>query len=71
MLWLAPQSCVESLSITSSPAGATVETNGVVVGVTPIRVNYAGGYFHKTKTVFGTRLEHSMLPAFTPWRKLS
>jgi serine protease Do len=59
-MWFAPQSRAESLSITSSPPGATVEINGLVVGVTPLRVNYPGGYFHKTKTVFGTRLEHSM-----------
>ncbi|MFZ0883533.1 MAG: trypsin-like peptidase domain-containing protein [Candidatus Acidiferrales bacterium] len=59
-MWFAPQSRAESLSITSSPPGATVEINGLVVGVTPVHVNYPGGYFHKTKTVFGTRLEHSM-----------
>jgi S1-C subfamily serine protease len=59
-MWFAPPSRAESLSITSSPPGATVEINGVVVGVTPLRVNYPGGYFHKTKTVFGTRLEHAM-----------
>ncbi|MGA8673799.1 MAG: trypsin-like peptidase domain-containing protein [Candidatus Acidiferrales bacterium] len=51
---------MESLNITSSPPGATVEINRLVVGVTPLHVNYPGGYFHKTKTVFSTRLEHSM-----------
>ncbi|MGC1968416.1 MAG: trypsin-like peptidase domain-containing protein [Candidatus Acidiferrales bacterium] len=59
-MWFAPQSRVESLNITSSPPGATAEINGLVVGVTPLHVNYPGGYFHKTKTVFSTRLEHSM-----------
>ncbi|MGD1212343.1 MAG: PEGA domain-containing protein [Candidatus Acidiferrales bacterium] len=48
------------MTITSSPAGATVEIDGVVVGTTPYRVKYPGGYFHKTHTVFGERLEHSM-----------
>jgi hypothetical protein len=40
VLWLAPRSCAESLSITSWPTGATVEINGVVEGVTPCRINY-------------------------------
>lgn len=40
--------------------GATVEIDGVVVGTTPFRANYPGGFFHKTKTVIGTRLEHAM-----------
>jgi serine protease Do len=58
---LAPRSRSEILNITSSPSGATVEVDGVVVGTTPFRVNYPGGYFHKTKTVIGTRLEHAMI----------
>src|SRR5271156_3595671 len=51
----------ETLTITSSPPGATVEINGVVVGVTPYVAKFPSGYFHKTHTVFGTRLEHGML----------
>ena len=58
---LAPQGRPETLNITSSPTGATVEIDGVVVGTTPFRVNDPGGYFHKTKTVIGTRLEHAMV----------
>jgi serine protease Do len=58
---LAPRSWSDILNITSSPTGATVEIDGVVRGTTPFRVNYPGGYFHKTKTVIGTRLEHAMV----------
>jgi serine protease Do len=58
---LAPRSRSEILNITSSPTGATVEIDGVVVGTTPLRINYPGGYFHKTKIVVGTRLEHAMI----------
>ena len=57
---LAPRTRAETLTITSSPPGATVEIDGVVVGKTPYRVTYPGGYFHKTHTIFGERLEHSM-----------
>lgn len=58
---LASRGRSETLNITSSPTGATVEIDGVVVGTTPFRINYPGGYFHKTKTVIGTRLEHAMV----------
>jgi hypothetical protein len=47
-------------SLTSVPAGANVEIDGAVVGTTPFHTDYPGGYFHKTHTVFGTRLEHAM-----------
>lgn len=57
---LAPRTTAETLTITSSPAGASVEIDGVVVGKTPYKLNYPGGYFHRTHTVFGQRLEHSM-----------
>jgi len=57
---LAPRTRAETLTITSSPPGATVEIDGLVVGKTPYRIKYPGGYFHKTHTVFGERLEHSM-----------
>jgi len=57
---LAPRTLAETLTITSSPPGATVEIDGVVVGTTPYRVKYPGGYFHKTHTIFGERLEHSL-----------
>ena len=59
-LALAPLSRAESLNITSAPAGANVEIDGALVGTTPFHTDYPGGYFHKTHTVFGARLEHSM-----------
>jgi PEGA domain-containing protein len=32
----------------------------LAAGTTPYKTDYPGGYFHKTHTVFGSRLEHSM-----------
>jgi serine protease Do len=55
-----PRTNAETLTITSTPSGATVEIDGVVVGTTPCQVKYPGGYFHKTKTVLGERLEHAL-----------
>ena len=49
----------ESLTITTSPPGATVEVNGTVAGTTPYRVDYPGSYFHKPHTAFSARLEHA------------
>src|SRR5271154_6309041 len=60
ILVLAPHGCAESLNITSAPAGANVEIDGALVGTTPFHTDYPGGYFHKTHTVFGARLEHAM-----------
>jgi PEGA domain len=57
---LAPITRGESLRVTSSPPGATVEIDGVLVGTTPYRSDYPGGYFHKPHTVFAARLDHSM-----------
>jgi hypothetical protein len=57
---LAPRTHAETLTITSSPPGATVEIDGLVAGTTPYKTDFPGGYFHKTHTVFGSRLEHSM-----------
>jgi len=51
----------DSLKITSHPSGATVETDGVVVGTTPYEMEVPGGYFHKTHSAFGARLEHPMV----------
>jgi len=50
----------DTLKITSIPSGATVEVNGVVVGTTPYQVKYPGGYFHGTKTIYGSLLGHPM-----------
>ena len=58
---LAPQARAESLNVTSSPSGASVEINGALVGTTPFHADYPGGYFHKTHLVFSTRLDHSMI----------
>lgn len=56
----APSAFADTLMITSTPAGATVELDGVIVGTTPYRANFPGGYFHKTHTVFGSRLDHAI-----------
>lgn len=51
----------DTLKITSNPSGASVEINGVIVGTTPYEEQVPGGYFHKTKTALGRRLQHSMI----------
>ena len=51
----------EKLRITSNPSGATVEIDSAPVGATPFEKNYPGGYFHKTRTSLGARLEHPMV----------
>jgi serine protease Do len=50
----------DTLKITSTPPGATVEINGVAVGTTPYEEEVPGGYFHKTKTALGRRLQNPM-----------
>src|SRR6267142_488653 len=64
-LGLACLARAEKLRITSTPPGARVEINGVEVGVTPVEIKYPGGYFHKTKTVIGTRLGHPLIARLT------
>jgi serine protease Do len=61
----------DTLKITSTPPGATVELDGVPAGVTPFEKQFPGGFFHKTKTAVGARLEHPMvarisLPGYAP-----
>jgi S1-C subfamily serine protease len=51
----------DTLKITSNPPGATVELDGVAVGTTPYEEKFPGGYFHKTRTALGARLEHPMV----------
>jgi serine protease Do len=51
----------QSLKITSTPSGAKVEIDGVAVGTTPYETKVPSGYFHKTRSVFGARLEHAMV----------
>ncbi len=51
----------EDLRIESTPPGATVEIDGKVVGTTPYTSKkLPGGYFHKTRSVFGARLERPL-----------
>jgi len=51
----------EELRIESTPPGATVEIDGEPVGTTPyVSKKLPGGYFHKTATVFGARLERPL-----------
>ncbi|HXN98828.1 MAG TPA: PEGA domain-containing protein [Candidatus Acidoferrales bacterium] len=56
-----PPSTAETLKVTSFPAGASVEIDGVLVGTTPYKINYPGGYFHKPHTVFAARLGHPLV----------
>lgn len=51
----------DKLTIMSTPPGATVEIDGVKVGKTPFVKDYPGGYFRRTKTAFGSRLEHPLV----------
>ncbi len=51
----------DTLKITSNPPGATVEIDGVPTGTTPFEKDLPGGYFHRTKTSVGARLEHPMV----------
>jgi S1-C subfamily serine protease len=51
----------DRMQIISNPSGATVEIDGVVVGTTPFEKDFPGGYFHKTHTVLGSRLEHALV----------
>lgn len=50
----------DTLKITSEPPGAAVELNGMKAGLTPFEKDFPGGYFRRTKTAFGQRLEHPM-----------
>jgi PEGA domain-containing protein len=60
-LLAAPCARAETFTITSMPAGATVEIDGMVVGTTPYRAIYPDSYFHKSHTIFSTRLDHAMV----------
>ena len=51
----------EKLTITSTPPGATVEINGILAGTTPFEKDFPGGYFHRTRTSLGSRLEHPLV----------
>jgi serine protease Do len=58
---LSPRVSAEKLTITSTPPGATVEMDGVPVGTTPFEKDFPGGYFHRTHTSLGARLEHPLV----------
>ena len=58
---LAPRSLAEHLTITSMPAGATIEIDGAAIGVTPYTIDYPSSYFHKPHSVFSSRLEHALI----------
>jgi len=60
-LSLTPSTYAEKLQISSRPSGATIEIDGVAVGTTPFEKDFPGGYFRRTKTVLGARLEHPMV----------
>jgi serine protease Do len=51
----------DTLHITSTPPGAAVELDGIAAGTTPSEKDFPGGYFHKTRTSMGSRLEHAMV----------
>ncbi len=57
---LAPRNFADSLNVTRARAGANVEIDGALFGTTSFHTDYLGGYFHKTHTAFGARLEHAM-----------
>jgi serine protease Do len=61
LLLCAAAAGADTLKITSTPPGATVEINGVPAGTTPFEKDYPRGYFHKTLTSMGSRLEHAMV----------
>jgi len=61
LLCFVTSSSADTLKITSSPPGATVELDGVTVGATPFEKDFPGGYFHRTHTALGQRLEHPMV----------
>ena len=62
LLLCCPLSAVaDKLQITSAPPGATVELDGVASGVTPFEKDFPGGYFRKTRTSLGSRLEHPVV----------
>ena len=58
---LTPQVHADKLQITSTPPGATVELDGVPEGITPFEKEVPGGFFHRTRTVVGARLEHPLV----------
>jgi len=58
---VARPSLAEHLTITSVPAGATIEIDGAAIGMTPYTIDYPSSYFRKPHTVFSSRLEHALI----------
>ena len=56
----APVARPDTLTIASTPPGAKVEIDGVVVGTTPYEMKVPGSYLHKPHSVFSEKLEHQM-----------
>src|SRR5260221_3359965 len=65
LLCFVASSPAEILKITSSPSGAAVEIDGIAVGTTPFEKEFPGGYFHRTHTALGQRLEHPLVARLT------
>ncbi len=61
LLCFVASSPADNLKITSAPLGATVELDGIAVGTTPFEKDFPGGYFRRTHTTLGQRLEHPMV----------
>jgi S1-C subfamily serine protease len=62
---LIASSFANTLKITSNPPVSTVELDGITVGTTPFERDFPGGYFHRTHTALGQRLEHPMVARLT------
>jgi S1-C subfamily serine protease len=60
LLCFVTSASADTLKITSTPPGATVEIDGITVGTTPFEEDFPGGYFHRTRTALGQRLEHPL-----------
>jgi S1-C subfamily serine protease len=60
LLFFISSSSADTLKITSTPPGATVELDGITVGSTPFEKDFPGGYFHRTRTALGQRPEHPL-----------
>ena len=65
LLCFVASSSADTLKLTSSPPGAKVELDGIAVGTTPFEKDFPGGYFHRTHTALGQRLEHPMVARLT------
>ena len=65
LLCLAHPARADTLEITSTPSGATVEINGEIVGKTPYREEHPGSHFGRPKTILSKRLDHGIVARVT------